>query len=118
MISQKQLSEYIKNSLPELSAQCNKAACRNPYDFAKQMLRYTQAQLAKNNMAMVKKCLRLACSLYEKGNQTVRNAIDNVYVFSFSHAILNSSKRHEEVIQAMPPVLYNLYARQVIYSHI
>jgi hypothetical protein len=118
MISQQDLPAYIEEAIPELSGMCKKEKCKNAYDIARQMLRYTSTQIMNHNIKAAKECLALSEKLYQKGNKAIKNAIENVFVYSFSHAFFHDENKKEEVIPLMPSSLYELYKRQVLNSHL
>jgi hypothetical protein len=118
MISQQELPAFIEQAIPELSGMCKKEKCRNAYDIARQMLRYTSAQIMNHNIKAAKECLALGEKLYQMGNKAIKNAIENVYVYSFSHAFFHDEVKREEVIPIMPVSLYEMYKRQVLNSHL
>jgi hypothetical protein len=118
MINQENLPGYIGKEIPELSGICEQENCRNVYDIVKQMLRYTTAQVLTHNISAAKQCLCLAEKLYKKGNAVVKNAIENVFVYSFSHAFFHDSRKRKEVMDIVPASLYELYKKQVINSHL
>ena len=118
MIDQEELQALIEESIPELSGAIKKQKCENVYDVVRQMFSYTSSQVLKNNMAAAKKCLTLAAQLYKKGNKNIKNAIENVYVFSFSHAFFHDEQKRKEVMEIIPSPLYELYKKQVINSHL
>ena len=118
MISQQELPGYIDKTMPELSGICNQEQCRNAYDIVRQMLKYTTAQVVQHNISAAKQCLKLAESLYRKGNATIKSAIENVYVYSFSHAFFHDERKRKELLEIVPVSLYELYKKQVINSHL
>jgi len=118
MISQQELPAYIDKAMPELSGICSKEQCRNAYDVVRQMLKYTTAQVVVHNVQAARQCLKLAENLYHKGNATIKSAIENVYVYSFSHAFFHDEKKRKELMEIVPASLYELYKKQMINSHL
>ena len=118
MISQDELTGYVENAIPELTGIIEKSNCRNAYDIVRQLFKYTTTQVVKHNLAAAKKCFSLAEQLYTMGNTAIRNAIENVYVYSFSHAFFYDEARRKEVLELVPSSLYDLYKKQVINSHL
>ena len=104
--------------MPELAAICHQEKPRNVYDIVRQMLKYTKSQMIRHNVQAAQKCMKLAEQLYYKGNNAIKNAIENVYVYSFSHAFLSDSNMDKEIAQVIPASLYRLYKKQVINSHL
>jgi len=118
MITQLELPKYIAHEMPELSGICDKEKSRNVYDIVRHMLKYTKSQVIKHNLNAAGKCMALAEQLYNKGNNAIKNAIENVFVYSFSHAFFQDENEKKEVMAIVPPSLYKLYKQQVINSHL
>jgi len=118
MISQEQLPSFVEKSIPELSGAIKKNNCKNAYDVVREMLKYTTSQVVKHNLDGAKKCLALAAQLYKMGNAHVKNAIENVYVYSFSHAFFHDENKKKQIMEIIPLPLYQLYKKQVINSHL
>jgi hypothetical protein len=118
MITQLELPEYIEHEMPELGGICDKDRSRTVYDIVRHMMKYTKSQVIKHNLNAAKKCMALAEQLYHKGNNAIKNAIENVYVYSFSHAFFHDEKERKEIMDIVPPSLYKLYREQVINSHL
>ncbi len=118
MISQEDLSAYIENEMPELAGICDKKQSRNVYDVVKHMLKYTKSQVIKHNLKAAQKCMALADKLYHKGNNAIKNAIENVYIYSFSHAFFHDIDQKDEIMAIVPPSLYNIYKSQLVNSHL
>jgi len=118
MLSPEELPEYINRSYPELSAVCGKDNCNNIYDVVRQLLKYTSKQIRQHNTVAARKCLSLADNLHKKGNTAIRNAIENVFIYSFTHAFFTDEKQRQEILGIVPDSLYALYKKQVLYSHL
>lgn len=118
MLTQQDLPEFIESEIPELSGICDKDQSRNVYDVIRHLMKYTKSQLIRHNLNAVKKCMGLAEKLYYKGNNAIKNAIENVYVYSFSHAFFHNDEEKKQVMDIVPPNLYKLYQQQVINSHL
>lgn len=118
MIHQNELPVYIEDSLPELSGKLTKENCRHVYDVVKQLFQHTVKQVTKHNMVGAKQCMSLAEQLYNKGNAIVKMAIENVFVYSFSHAFFSDEQKRKELMDIVPGSLYDLYKKQVTYSHL
>jgi hypothetical protein len=118
VINQEEIAVYIEQEIPELRGIIEKSNCRNAYDVVKQLFTYTADQVVKHNIAAAKKCLSLAEQLHKKGNSVVKNAIENVYVYSFSSAFFHDEQKRKEMMQLVPVSLYQLYKKQVVNSHL
>jgi hypothetical protein len=118
MLCQEDISEYIENAMPELSGIVTTGKSKNVYDIVRGMLKYTKSQVIRHNLVAAKKCMVLAEQLYYKGNNVVKNAIENVFVFSFSHAFFHDDDKTKEIMNILPDSLYNLYKKQLVNSHL
>jgi hypothetical protein len=118
MINDEEVSSYVGKEIPELTAAIEKGKCRNAYDVVKQLFTYTASQIVTQNVAAARKGLALAEQLYDNGNRVVKNAIENIFVYSFSHTFFLDGSNRREVMQLMPNGLKRLYKAQVINSHI
>ncbi len=118
MINQEELQEYIAESIPELSGICREHKCSNAHDIAREMIQYTNRQFIGQNIASAKECLALAENLYKSGNKVVRNAIENVFVYSFSHSFFCDEQKKKGLLAILPTSLYVLYKQQLLASHL
>ena len=79
----------------------------------KQMHRFaniTKTFIIKGNIQRAKKCLEIAETIFIKGNDEIRNAISNVYVFSVSGFM---EIHHCSIRNLFPRALQNEYNKQV-----
>jgi hypothetical protein len=54
--------------------------------------------------------------LYERGNSTVKNAIQNVFVYSFTR-MFQGNPSERKILQGMVPItLYSLYIMQICHK--
>jgi len=108
----------VEHEMPELADLTEKAKCRNAYDMMREMVKFTAAQLMANNVTAAKKCLDLAEHLYVKGNNAIRNAVENVFVYSFSHSFFYDDTKKKALMRILPLFLYDLYKKQLVNSHL
>jgi hypothetical protein len=118
MIDANELPQFLEQSMPELSGICKKAGCKNPYDFAAQLIRFTREKVQQSNTDAACQCMKLAEKMYKKGTQTVKNAIENVYVYSLTCYFFHNRDEAKEISKLMPEMLLDLYRKQIIYSHL
>jgi len=119
MINQIEVPMYLEEEIPELSAalrQSNKFL--NVYQAMNVFLEYTCKKIKEHNITIVKKCFLLAEMLYDKGNNIVKNAVENVFVFSFSHLPCKDRKETAVIMGLIPGSLYTLYMHQLIKTSI
>lgn len=75
---------------------------------------YTEKMLQLHNIPVVAKCMCVADKIYVRGNTVVKNAIENIFVFSFSTMRAICGREEWKLVQAKTPVtLYSTYIRQV-----
>jgi hypothetical protein len=117
MIAQEQLSEYIAKSIPHLREAVS-GQSMNTYDVVKELLGHTTRSLDEGDVNEAKKCMLVAEQLYHQGCPVVKNAVENVFVFSFSHSFFCDSQNKEQLLKIVPPGLYDLYKKQMLNSHL
>ncbi len=118
MILHENFQQFIDETLPELSEKCKAGNCTNTYDFVEIMQEHVSEVIHCHDLAEARKCLDAALMLYNEGDQAIKNALENVFVYSFSHSIFHDDAVRDEMVQILPEPLYELYKRQVIGSHI
>lgn len=75
----------------------------------------TKRMALEHNFEMVGKCMNQANMLYEKGNAAVRNAVENVFIYSFSTLMCNCNIVEWRMVQSyMPSELYAVFVKQVM----
>ncbi|GGB15223.1 DUF7674 family protein [Puia dinghuensis] len=75
---------------------------------------FTKRMALEHDFQTVRKCMTLMGRLYEKGNMQTRNAIENIFIYSFSTMMCSCNIVEWKVIRAaMPEPLYALYVQQV-----
>ena len=115
MIDQYELPVYIAGKLPQLK---NELVCRNEKDLyhtIQVLTDYTKKMVIEHDFKMVEKCMHLAERIYMRGIALVKNAIENVFIFSFSSLWALCNIVEWRIIQSyMPSGLYTLYMRQVL----
>ncbi len=118
MLHQEDISEYIQQAMPELSGIVEAEKSPSVYNIVQHMLKYTKSQVIRHNMDAAKKCMALAEQLYYKGNNAIKNAIENVFIFSFSHAFFHDEDKRKEMMKLVPDSLYKLYRKQLLNNHL
>lgn len=118
MINEKELPEYLQQTVPELYSVCLNAGCKNPFDIAAQLISYTHEKMQQSNVDAATTCMRLVEKIYKKGSLNIRNAIENVYVYSFTYRFFHNVDEAKKVSLIMPQLLMDLYKKQIIYSHL
>ena len=118
MLCKEDLPAYIEREMPELSGHVNADGAKNVYDVVRHILKYTKSQVIRHNLVNAQKCMKLIEQLYFKGNNAIKNAVENVFVFSFTHAFFHDEEKMKEVMNVIPDALYKLYRKQLLSSHL
>lgn len=117
-MNQFEIPAMLEDELPMIAKELKQNAVLGSVNNAiKIFTNYTKRMLTIHDLPAVVRCMDLADRIYDKGNQAVKNAIENVFVYSFSGLKCTCNKVEWRVIQAkMPMALYSIYVRQIYKS--
>jgi hypothetical protein len=113
MIRHDELKNYLENNMPELGLD-RANTCRTIYDIARRLFEYTRDQVLNRKMRSARHCLALVEQLYKTGDALVKNAIENVYVYSFSKGFFCDSRDRKQLMKIVPVTLFQLYKKQML----
>jgi hypothetical protein len=122
MMNQYEVPSYLQDALPEMKEVLVKEGVSSnlfdPYKSVQCLTDFTLKIAHEHNIKMLKRCFTAAERLYIKGNEMIKNAIDNVFICSFSELFADYDNRQERIkIQSvMPSYLYSAYVQQVLKS--
>jgi hypothetical protein len=117
MIIEKEVSEILQRELPEINTELEKL--QNGADIYKTMecfVDFTKQLINKGMYIAVKDCFRLAERMLADGNNTVKNAIENVYVYSLGIVLELSASTSNTLNEIFNGSLRKEYNRQVCAS--
>ncbi len=119
-MNQYEIPAILEDELPAIATDLKEQAVTGNVTHAiKVLTAYTRRLLSLHDLPAVVKCMQVADKIYDKGNQVVRNAVENVFVYSFSGLQCACNRLEWKVIQAKMPVsLYSAYVRQIYKSGI
>jgi hypothetical protein len=119
MISQYQIPALIAGQLPQAGRDIYRTGIPiTAYQSIQVLTDYTKRMALEHEFKTVGKCMRLMGRLYNEGNTLVRNAVETVFIFSFSSIMAGCNVIEWRIIQSfMPAELYKLYIRQVMQSN-
>ena len=119
MLNQYEVPAYIAGRLPQVRKElAHEGAALTVYQSMQVLTDYTKRMALEHDFKMVQKCMGLVETLYTKGNNPVKNAVENVFIFSFSSIMCRCNIVEWRMIQSfMPTDLYTLYIQQVLKSH-
>src|SRR4249919_1695130 len=114
MINQYEVPSIIADELPELKPELKYLPTLGNIFKAMQILAdYTNKMVVLGKFKNVKKCMAVADKIYERGNMVIKNAVENVFIFSFSSVMDNSNRDERKSLQALMPLsLHTLYVQQ------
>ncbi len=119
-MNQYEVPAYITDELPELKNSFSTLTASAGIIKSIQCLcDYTKNKVQQHELPKVKKCLIIMENIYNRGNTIVKDAVENVFLFSFSSILNVSSRQEKQQLQALMPVcLYTAYVQQMYKSGI
>ncbi|MFI5151160.1 MAG: hypothetical protein ACHQRM_15615 [Bacteroidia bacterium] len=85
MIQESEVLDILGNKLPALNPELEKLGNKgNVYKTVQCFADFTKALAGAGNMKAVRHCINLAEEMLTKGNSTVQNAIENVFLHTLS----------------------------------
>lgn len=118
MINQYEVPAYLEDELPEIKEELRKIhPTLSIFKTIQCLADYTRRKVSQHDLKTVKKCFAIADNIYSKGNRIVKNAIENVFVYSFSSLMSVCSKDVKRQLQSiMPLYLHTAYVQQILKS--
>ncbi len=117
MINQLEVPMYVEEALPEMAADLLKAGNKNtPYEIMNSLTTFTNRNIQEHNYTTVKRCFVVADKLYSKGNGAVKNAVENVFMFSLTSMLMCNAVDKKKVLAIIPVTLYSLYMSQLYHG--
>jgi hypothetical protein len=117
MINQLEVPMYVEEALPEMAHGLLIVNRKNtPYDVMNSLTEFTNKNIKEHNYRTVKRCFTVADRLYCKGNSAVKNAVENVFVFSFTSMLSANAGDKKKLLAIIPITLYSLYMGQLYRS--
>jgi hypothetical protein len=115
IISENEVSDILGEELPELNFDLEKvSAGGNIYNVLLSFANYTKNCANVGNTKKLSSCFKVAEKLLNKGNNIVKSAMENVYVFSVSSLLEIVSPIQEQVKKMFPENLKIAYTKQII----
>jgi hypothetical protein len=118
MMTQFEVPAFIAGKLPQIRQDLNKSGKEvTIYQSMQVLTDYTKRMAIEHDFKMVQRCMAIVGKIYESGNLLVKNAVENVFIFSFSSIMAICNIIEWRIVQSyMPSGLYALYVRQVLKS--
>jgi hypothetical protein len=117
-MNQYEVPALIADNIPEVRHELAEQAATGNVNNALHILTdYTFKMCKAHDLPGIQKCMKLADKIYVKGNNLVKNAVTNVFVYSFSMFRMSCNSIEWRLLQAkMPITLYSIYMQQVMKS--
>lgn len=118
-IKENQIFDLLGNELPEINPELEKLPYpRNIYVSVKCFAEFTKQLIKIGNLSEVKHCFNVAEKMLLEGNKPVKNAIENIYIFSISSILDFAGPLSNKIKGMMNKALLTEYKRQVCASGI
>lgn len=105
----------IGNEFPEIHKELRHlAVLGNVYESINVLTAFTRKMAAAHQFKKVQRCMELANYLHERGNALVKNAVENIFIYSFSLMRASSNPIEWRLLRAViPSRLFLMYVHQV-----
>lgn len=107
-MEEQEVYSLLVNEIPRFASEFQKNKDRDSvYELTQHFVNYTKDLIEKKNHADLKICFQLAEKILKEGNRTVKNAIENVYIYSLANIIAQ-----HDLVKYLPPHLHDEYKKQ------
>ena len=113
MINQLEVPMYLADAIPEIANEITVNKKCNAFTLMNSLVSVTDKNITKHDFLALKRCFAVADKLYDKGNAVVKNAVQNVFVYSFTKMFACHPAEKREIMAIIPMALYSLYIGQV-----
>ncbi len=120
MINQYEVPVCLIKELPEIEKDLkNVYPSLNVFKSLQCFANFTRDKVVAHDFKIVKKCFSIIDNIYIQGDTAVKNAIENVFVFSLSFIMLGCTKQERGHLQSIMPLsLHTAYVNQILKSGI
>ena len=118
MITQYEVPICLIKELPEIETNLKRNYnTLNVFKSLQCFANFTRNKVVEHDFTVVKKCFSTIDNIYRKGDTAVKDAIENVYVFSLSFIMQGCNREERRHLHSiMPMTLYTSYVNQVLKS--
>jgi len=119
LITENEVVELLGSELPGINPLLEKAAgSGSVYKVVQTFVDFTRQLLATGNLKEVRHCFSIAETLILEGNAGVKNALENVYVYSIGTVVALSSLKTNVLKELFNGALKKEYNRQMCANRI
>jgi len=117
-MNQYEVADEIAAEIPEVKPEISKIInLRNPFALVRIITRHTRKMVEQHNDAMIEKCMKLIDKIYTKGDIMIKNAIENIFIFSLDSIVFScKANERKQVLSKVPIGLYTAYIKQIYKS--
>ena len=114
IITENEVPEILSNELPEINMELEKLiSLNNVYKTMECFAGFTKQLIYMGNLKEVKHCFDIAEKMLDEGNNLVKNAIENVFVYSIGTVVALSGLKTKRLKRIFNGSLRKEYNRQV-----
>lgn len=117
-MNQYEVADQIASEIPEVKTEISRIInLKNPFALVRIITRHTRKMVDQHNELMIEKCMKLIDKIYTKGDIVIKNAIENVFIFSLDNIVFScTTTERKQVLSKVPAGLYTAYVKQVYKS--
>lgn len=118
LLKEKEALSLLSNEFPAIRKMLSNETLADIYKVVSAFAGFTKEHARNQDLKEVKHCFNVAEKMLHEGNSAVKNAIENVYVFSLSSLLDVPSAMSSRIRELLNASLKNEYYRQVSASGI
>lgn len=114
IITENEVTDILGTEIPEINDEIHSLQCSNAYKSLGCLAKFTKKCAETGNMVKLKACFSVAETLLHKGNNIVKSAVENVYVFFISSLIEITSPIQNQITKMLTGNLKIAYQKQTM----
>ncbi|SIQ73623.1 hypothetical protein SAMN05880574_1235 [Chryseobacterium sp. RU37D] len=112
-----QAVQEITNVIPDIQKELHSSKAQNAYNIIQIFTERIKNMIRQNDRNILFKCLEKIDYIYENGDNALKNAIENTFIYSLDNSIVYCSHEYRKMIFShISRNLQKSYLRQ-IYNH-
>ncbi|WP_419870176.1 DUF7674 family protein [Chryseobacterium sp. CT-SW4] len=116
LMNQNQSLKKMLLSLPEIQNSADHTE-KSPYEMIEAFTNHMRWLIDQNDNKQIEENLKIIGQVYEEANSSLKNAIDNIFIYSLDHsANFHGDKNREDLLGLLPANLRSVYLHQVYKS--
>lgn len=112
-----QATQEITVAIPEICNDLNETGIQNSYHIVEFLTDKMKTMIRQQNTGCLLKCIHTMNELYEEGDDAMKSAIENSYIYSLDNCLAFCNEEYRApIFDNLSAALKKIYFRQ-IYSH-